>query len=260
MDSDSSDDELPGVAGDLTARLATAKAGVTIEGKLKGVSSEAKNLSGGKLGLGVNTNLESATHELQLKQQAAVFISQRESEIESYHATLNEALAEVRRLRVAEEARLAGRVAAVQDAFAARLADLQAEYQQRAEELERRTLAHLNELRQESEVAVASRVRALSTHISPTKSPISPGLAGTMRTQAQPRAELPAFLTPQAARGGGSTLLTAQYGPPGSTGRIGGGGTARTLFGTLDSSGKGLHRTEPRVLQLLGGDDEEEDA
>lgn len=50
------------------------------------------------------------------------------AEIESYHATLNEALAEVKRMRVAEEARLAERVAAVHEAFGTRLAELQAEY------------------------------------------------------------------------------------------------------------------------------------
>jgi hypothetical protein len=69
--------------------------------------------------------LDTTALELSLKQQAAMVIEQRHQEIEHYHTQLNGALAEVARIRTAEEARLAQRIAVAQEALDARIADLQ---------------------------------------------------------------------------------------------------------------------------------------
>lgn len=69
--------------------------------------------------------LDTTALELSLKQQAAAIVEQRYQEIEHYHSQLHGALAEVARIRTAEETRLAQRIAAAQEALDARIADLQ---------------------------------------------------------------------------------------------------------------------------------------
>ncbi|PNW71393.1 hypothetical protein CHLRE_16g652450v5 [Chlamydomonas reinhardtii] len=130
-----------------------------------------------------------------LRAQAFAAVDRREHEIEAYEQALQSALAELRRVRGVEEARLAGRVEDATRRFEQQLAGLQQQYLAEVEKLKRQAVSELHKQRAASEAAIAARVRAL---------------------QGQLRHERPAGLGLDVGVGGGGAhsprLITAEYG------------------------------------------------
>jgi len=218
--------------------------------------------------------------ETALKTQAGAFLQLRSAETAAYSTMLKDALAEIQTMRTGEEARLSTRMAAAQEAHAARVAELQFALQTQVAELEDQTSSYLLQLRQESEAALAARVRALSLALSPraaspmpTASPVRPPRRSqAVSLSATPeRSDLPKFLTPQAAvQGwpGKPTVRSRTFGHQDSS-RSFFSDTSHTFLGIASAGGerpgmhglsspRGLHRNEPGVLALLEDSDEED--
>ncbi|KAG2451898.1 hypothetical protein HYH02_003673 [Chlamydomonas schloesseri] len=164
------------------------------------VNADPESLESQLIGAGVISAFNTHALEEALRAQAFAAVDKREHEIEAYEQALQSALAELRRVRGVEEARLAGRVEDATRRFEQQLAGLQQQYLAEVEKLKRQTVSELHKQRAASEAAIAARVRTL---------------------QGQLRHERPtsSLMNPDVGTGGGGgpqspRLITGEYGSP----------------------------------------------
>ncbi|KAG2441659.1 hypothetical protein HXX76_003277 [Chlamydomonas incerta] len=164
--SDSSDDDLdPGSAATkVLARLRSSpkpQPPFSLLGPSRNWSGDPESLEAQLIGAGVVSAFNTHALEEALRAQAFSAVDRRQHEIEAYEQALQAALAELRRVRGVEEARLAGRVEDATRRFEQQLTGLQQQYLAEVEKLKRQTVSELHKQRAASEAAIAARVRAL---------------------------------------------------------------------------------------------------
>ncbi|EFJ46636.1 hypothetical protein VOLCADRAFT_105389 [Volvox carteri f. nagariensis] len=162
-------------------------------------------------GAGLTSPFNTWALEEALRQQASSAVDRRHHEIEACERALHGALAELRRVREAEESRLATRVAEAARRFQQQMEALQQQYLLDVEKLKRHTLAELNKQRAISEAAIAARMRALQAELraAPRTRDSSPGPGGgakppahntRMRSAPSARAAAAAVVAPDSRR------------------------------------------------------------